>query len=731
MQARRSKIRPPRRSLTASLDFPTIWSSLSTAIHHILHQNASSLSFEELYRKAYTIVIKKHGGQLYDSIKIDVAKFLEECYGKLESKQDDELLDSVTKMWKDFEISMKLISDVFLYLDKVYTRENHIPLVYHAGVALFRDLIIKGDSQRIGAGLNEVILEKLTKNRHGNIVDSFKIQEVLKMYMNLEENDGETYYTLEFERFYLERSGAFYESQADDHFGQGNGRSYITWVDTVISDEEHKTSLYLSVDTIEKLKKLLNKICIVSRIDKALRFTNDGLKDWINHRKEDELRLLHKLLKKAGYFDGLLIQLDEIIREEEGLATPSLEGKIKVSQVSTGYITQIINLKDKYDLILSYLNADVSVQRTIESSFTSTLNQGAQPKISEFLSYYIDEFIKKSKDSNDSEIDSFLDNTISIFRFIKDKDVFEKFYKNHLAKRLLKSNSERDDDLERLLIEKFRNEIGPNFTSKLEGMFKDISLSRELSAKFNHKNLQVSILTTTFWPIQPTAASSTLNLPTVLEEIQSQFAQYHRTSFRNRNLQWVYNFGSLDIRIKFTKKIHELNCSVYCGVIILLFQEFNSLTYKQLKDVTLIPEAELQRALLSISVAPRTRVLKKSPMSREFEDHHVFTFNYDFTSPLTKVKILTVVTKQETDNTRSATLAETDTDRKHEVDAMIVRIMKSNKSLTHRLLIEEIIKLSKRFEPTPGFIKRRVENLIEREYLKRDDDDSKLYHYLA
>ncbi len=39
--------------------------------------------------------------------------------------------------------------------------------------------------------------------------------------------------------------------------------------------------------------------------------------------------------------------------------------------------------------------------------------------------------------------------------------------------------------------------------------------------------------------------------------------------------------------------------------------------------------------------------------------------------------------------------------------------------------------LKARFLPDPVLIKKRVESLIEREYLERDKVNHKLYHYLA
>jgi cullin 3 len=70
--------------------------------------------------------------------------------------------------------------------------------------------------------------------------------------------------------------------------------------------------------------------------------------------------------------------------------------------------------------------------------------------------------------------------------------------------------------------------------------------------------------------------------------------------------------------------------------------------------------------------------------------------------------------------------------RKTMVEASIVRIMKSRKSLDHGSLIAEVTRqLSSRFYPSPADIKKRIEDLIEREYLERDPVDKKLYSYTA
>ena len=53
-----------------------IWSLLKNAIQEIQKKNNSGLSFEELYRNAYTMVLHKHGGRLYAGLEEVVTEHL-------------------------------------------------------------------------------------------------------------------------------------------------------------------------------------------------------------------------------------------------------------------------------------------------------------------------------------------------------------------------------------------------------------------------------------------------------------------------------------------------------------------------------------------------------------------------------------------------------------------------------------------------------------------------------
>ena len=61
---------------------------------------------------------------------------------------------------------------------------------------------------------------------------------------------------------------------------------------------------------------------------------------------------------------------------------------------------------------------------------------------------------------------------------------------------------------------------------------------------------------------------------------------------------------------------------------------------------------------------------------------------------------------------------------------MIVRTMKARKTLSHNQLISELM-VQLKFPTRAADLKKRIESLIEREYLARDTEDNSIYTYLA
>lgn len=211
-------------------------------------------------------------------------------------------------------------------------------------------------------------------------------------------------------------------------------------------------------------------------------------------------------------------------------------------------------------------------------------------------------------------------------------------------------------------------------------------------------------------------------------------------------MSWQTHSGNADIRANFRPdkgplRRHELCVSTYQMCILVLFNDQDVMSLAQIIEATKIPREELQRHLISLCT-PKHRILRKASRGKGISgDNDTFTYNNNYSSKLKRVKVPLVSMKDSVSSKQSGTEANgavknaipalVDEERRHLVEASIVRIMKSRKTLKHNDLIAEVTRqLSVRFVPSPPFIKQRVESLIEREYLERSSD-RRVYKYMA
>ena len=84
----------------------------------------------------------------------------------------------------------------------------------------------------------------------------------------------------------------------------------------------------------------------------------------------------------------------------------------------------------------------------------------------------------------------------------------------------------------------------------------------------------------------------------------------------------------------------------------------------------MINETELKRQLQSLACA-KYKILKKHPHGRDIDSDDSFSFNYEFSCPMKKVKIQTISSKVESSEERRETLDRIDEERKHQIEARV------------------------------------------------------------
>ena len=96
------------------------WQTLHNAIHEIHKQNASGLSFEELYRNAYNMVLHKFGDKLYQGLSDTITAHLRTVAEHVQTANDTEFLSELKDKWDKHKVSSIMIRDILMYMDRTY-----------------------------------------------------------------------------------------------------------------------------------------------------------------------------------------------------------------------------------------------------------------------------------------------------------------------------------------------------------------------------------------------------------------------------------------------------------------------------------------------------------------------------------------------------------------------------------------------------------------------------------
>lgn len=576
--------------------------------------------------------------------------------------------------------------------------------------------------QRMVSGLIVLIEKEMT----GDSIDRSLVASLVKMLCELR------LYSSQFEKPFLIMASKVFSDEAQSYFDRCELAEYLKHVDWRLSEESKRVAAYLDPTTFQPLLSLVDDLYLRSR---APRLCEKGLASLLQQNRLDDLSRMFNLFSRVNELPALRNGWLSFIKAS-GMAI------VLDEMQDENMVQNLLDMKDRLDAMLNGpFNKHPDFQNALREAFEMFINS-RQNKPAELVAKYIDNKLKSVKGVADADIEQLLDRVLIIFRFINGKDVFEAFYKKDLAKRLLLSRS-ASFDVEKAMIARLKIECGAQFTSKLEIMFKDINLSKEILEGFETSRqfsslskdteIHVFVLTFGFWPAY---SGMVVKIPSSLAVYQTAFEGYYHTRFQGRKITWQPSLGMCMLKSRFAAGSKELSVSFFQALVLLLFNGDTvgdndgagvvvKLSFNSIKEQTGIEVVELKRTLQSLACG-KVRVLTKIPKGRDVDDTDSFVVNDEFTNPLMRIKINSIQLK-ETAEEQQATTEKVFHDRQFLVDAAIVRIMKSRKQLSHTQLISEVFSLLK-FPMKQTDVKARIESLIEREYLQREGNG---YAYLA
>ncbi|OSX68038.1 hypothetical protein POSPLADRAFT_1064405 [Postia placenta MAD-698-R-SB12] len=723
-------------------------------------RDALPATYEEIYRACRAVVcVHGRGEGLYGDVRLE----LERCIGSLsasllenQAQETDWLLPFIEVcVW--FERQANLLQSVLTYLDRIYVpTRKEAASVRQLAYNLFAERIFENAAivRRLQAGIKAWIECERT------IGTAHKMRPHIPALIRHLSNHGR--YTGIFESYYVDLTHEFYTEESTERAEalRSNAQDFLQHCTKRRLEEQQRAKDVLPESSCASVMDTTDKALLTGRLDWLAKDALGPLIDARNHRSLDKM---YRLFAGVGGLKVLCAAFKLHVHK-------SVSAIVKDPTQDEEMVPRLLEFKAFADKLVNGAFADEVVQRALETTKSSAAagpsraaelarastkvpNQdfgyalidafasgfkARRNKPAEMIAKYLDRAMRKGqKGKKDEDFQAELDAALGLYRFTDDKDVFRTFYHRALAKRLLLERSASDDS-EKGMLKRLKEQYDPEFGMG-DHMFNDLALSRDMMREFiQHRarlgdpeaslRLSVMVLQRSVWPFA--ARKHDADLPPSMQDELTRCANFYKSKHSGRKLDWDHALGTAILRASFKNGEKELSVSLYQALILLLFNDNTEIAYNDIKAQTRMEDAELRRTLQSLALGKK-RVLRKSPAGKDVNDDDVFHFNPDFTDTRYQVHISSIQTK-ETPEESKRTQTAIESDRKHALDAAIVRVMKARKELNYEQLKTETIEaVKKHFVPDVSSIKQRIASLVEQDYLRRDEDDMSKYLYVA
>ncbi|XP_059544016.1 cullin-1-like [Myotis daubentonii] len=753
-----------------------IWDYLRAGIQQVYtRQSMAKSRYMELYTHVYSYCTSVHqsnqirgagnplskskkgqvqfvGLELYKRLKEFLKNYLTNLLKDGEDLMDESVLKFYTQQWEDYRFSSKVLNGICAYLNRYWVRrecdegQRGIYEIYSLALVTWRDCLFRPLNKQV----TNAVLKLIEKERNGETINTRLISGVVQSYVELGLNEDDafakgptlTVYKEFFESQFLADTEKFYTRESTEFLQQSPVTEYMKKAEARLLEEQRRVQVYLHESTQDELERKCEQVLI----EKHLEIFHTEFQNLLDADKNEDLGRMYSLVSRIQDSLEELKKLLETLIHNQGLAAIEKCGEAALNDPKM-YVQTVLDVHKKYNaLVMSAFDNNAGFVAALDKACGRFINNNAVTKMAqssskspELLARYCDSLLKKSsKNPEEAELEDTLNQVMVVFKYIEDKDVFQKFYAKMLAKRLVHQSS-ASDDAEASMISKLKQDCGFEYTSKLQRMFQDIGVSKDLNEQFkkhltNSERLDLDfslqVLSSVSWPFQQ---SCTFALPSELERSYQRFTAFYASCHSGRKLTWLYQLSKGELVTNCFKNRYTLQASTFQMAILLQYNTEDAYAVQQLTDSTQI-KMDILAQVLQILLKSKLLVLEEENANVdevELKPDTLIRLYLGYKNKKSRVNI-NVPMKTEQKQEQETTHKNIEGDRKLLIQAAVVRIMKMRKVLKHQQLLGEVLtQLSSRFKPRVPVIKKCIDILIEKEYLERVDGEKDTYSYLA
>lgn len=377
------------------------------------------------------------------------------------------------------------------------------------------------------------------------------------------------------------------------------------------------------------------------------------------------------------------------------------------------------------------------LKKTIKETFVNLIN--VDMKVSNYLNRYLDCFLQKDHQKlSEPEIETKIEQIMDIFKLLKNKDLFELQYKKLLTTRVLVFKNFVEEH-EYSFLKRITTICGTACTSKFYTFLTEIKISgqifQEFKSQYSSKNdldkAGIDIISQGICSFDENFEN--FEFPNEVSHINRFFEEFYKSKYPDRKVAWISNLGIGVVRATFCKKPKDLVVNNLQMFSLLCFNNINkTTTCKEIqKTLRMNKSNAIKQVLLPLL---KMKILLRNVINEENElnDDEILSVNENFTHKYYEIKVPFKISDEEGDLEEQKALKVLNLERKIIIEAYVIRILKARKQLSHGELIKEITDFcsQRNFVPSLLQIKDSIESLINREYIKRNNDPG-TYSYNA
>ncbi|KAI1731497.1 cullin family domain-containing protein [Ditylenchus destructor] len=703
------------------------------------------------------------GNELYDKLGRYLDLYNNQLLMNFNGLHDQVLLERYGENWNKYDFSSNVLQGVFAYLNRHWIKQE-----IDAGnqnVYVVRNLCLLKWKQKafdnLNANMTNAMLDMIERARNGEVIRGELIGRVLKSYVDAGVNGpdkatakalpelGETMKKLSlykhyFESKFLNKTRQYYAQEAGQLVQQNPVTTYMQKVQNRIEEECQRCLTYLDHSTQEPLAHCLNDVLIKDHLE----WFQSEFEELLVNQKDDDLSRMYFLCERVpSGLDPMKVTLEKYIAKEGKKAISSIIESVNSNPKV--FVAAALGVHDRFSqLIDTSFRQDSGFIEALDKGCTAFINNNAVTEMykspsrsSDILCRYTNSILQKgSKIAEERETEDLLKQVMVIFKYIHDKDVFQKTYGKLLCRRLI-SDMSANSDAERSILSKMKEMCGFEYVSKLTRMFSDACLSKDLTEKYKRhlQNLNddskidfsIVLLASNVWPFPITAEFA---LPPVIEKSVKSFTEFYKSEHNGRKLAWILTNSRGELNSYCFSRKYTFIATAPQMAILMLCNENVAYSLDKISELTRMPKDQLVSNLQTII---RLKLISlqsgDTDLTINTPDDSVLMLNEEFSNRKLKVDLSKMVAKvdikkEETDDVQKSV----DEDRCFAIQAAIVRVLKARKQIKHNQLIAEILStVSNRFQVKLPLIKKCIDLLIEKSYMKRLDNERDMYEYLA